>query len=76
MKRINNLTVEVRYTVSLGDVDVPDDVYDALAECESSELNCDDLDMTEEQNKSIEWLSDNISERDAMTWEYEILDIN
>lgn len=40
MKKIENLTVTCKYSVSLSDIDVPDDVYDTLMD--NYELDPDD----------------------------------
>ena len=56
------------YRVGLGNVEVPDDVYDSLAKCYDEG---GDVPMPKEAS---EWLADNIREADAMDWEYEIED--
>ena len=70
MKRIDSLTVTVTYTVGLGDVEVPDDVYRGLMN--NSELDPDDLRLDDDANEALAWLSDHIQERDAMSWNYEV----
>lgn len=71
MKTINNLTVTVTYTVGLGNIEVPKKVYDDLIkhyDNESWEVHEDSI--------AAEWLADNIKEKDAMNWSYEIDDLN
>lgn len=71
MKTINNLTVTVTYTVGLGNIKVPKEVYDDLIkhyDNESWEVPEDSI--------AAEWLADNIKEKDAMDWGYEIDDLN
>ena len=71
MKTINNLTVTVTYTVGLGNIKVPKEVYDDLIkhyDNESWEVSEDSI--------AAEWLADNIKEKDAMDWSYEIDDLN
>lgn len=76
MKVIKDLTIAVTYTVGLSDVEVPDEVYEALSSCydEGGEVSPDSFDKHEQI--ASEWLSDNIHEEDAMAWEYEIVDLN
>ena len=69
MKKIENLSVKVTYHVEYGDVEVPDDVYEQLMN--NSEFSSDDM----ENAKALDWLSDNISEDDAMDWSFEVDDI-
>lgn len=75
MKTIKGLTVKVTYRVSLGNVEVSDDAYEALGECYDKG---GDVPMPNESDEdsaeASEWLSDNIREADAMDWEYEIED--
>lgn len=70
MKAIKDLTVTVTYTVGFTNVEVPDDVYDGLMN--RDEFNSGDLDMSDEENAAMEWLQDNIHERDAMEFGFEI----
>lgn len=71
MKTINNLTVTVTYTVGLGNIKVSKEVYDDL-------IKHYDAGLWEIPEDSIaaEWLADNIKEKDAMDWSYEIDDLN
>lgn len=75
MKIIKNLTVKMTYRVGLGNVEVPDDVYDSLAKCydEGGDVPMPN-ESDEDSAEASEWLSDNIREADAMDWEYEIED--
>ncbi|MBT1285937.1 hypothetical protein [Phocaeicola dorei] len=76
MKTIKDLTIKVTYTVGLSNVQVSDDVYEALSNCydEGGQVTTDGFD-NEEQTAS-EWLSDHVHESDAIDWEYEIKDFN
>lgn len=76
MKVIKDLTIAVTYTVGLSDVEVSDEVYEALSSCydEGGEVLPDSFDKHEQI--ASEWLSGNIHEEDAMAWEYEIVDLN
>jgi len=75
MKIIKNLTVKMTYRVGLGNVEVPDDVYDSLVKCydEGGDVPIPNK-SDEDSAEASEWLSDNIREADAMDWEYEIED--
>lgn len=76
MKKIESITVEVKYTVTLNDLEVKDDVYESLRTAydkggfvpASCEVNDDAL------IKAAEWLEDKIHESDAHDWEYSIDD--
>lgn len=70
MKVIKDLMVTVTYIVGFTNVEVPDDVYDGLMD--RDEFNSADLDMSDEENAAMEWLQDNIHERDAMEFGFEI----
>jgi len=75
MKTVKDLTVEVKYRVGLGNVEVPDDVFEQLVEAAD---NWDRIDptMMNKYVEAAEWLTENIRERDCMDWEYEIEDIS
>lgn len=80
MKKIKDLTVKVTYTVGLCNLNVPDEVYNALAECydNGGEVPMPDdciIDNCPELACASEWLTDNINESDAMDWEFEIEDL-
>ena len=70
MKKINNLTVTVTYTVGLRDIEVPDNVYRGLEN--NYKLDPDDLNLDDYANEALDWLSSHIEERDAMSWDYEV----
>lgn len=72
MKTIKNLEVKVTYTVSLSDVEVPDDVYDALSECYEVFGFVSQASMSDAESVASDWLNDNIFQDDSMDWEYEI----
>jgi len=75
MKTVKDLTVEVKYRVGLGNVEVPDDVFEQLVEAAD---NWDRIypTMMNKYVEAAEWLTENIRERDCMDWEYEIEDIS
>lgn len=79
MKTIKDLTVKVTYTVGLSNVQVSDEVYEALSNCydKGGEVPMPDectINGHPELVEASEWLSDNTREADAMDWEYEIED--
>lgn len=76
MKTINNLWVEVTYKVGLGDVQVSDELYDALVSSEAIALEDDNPYLSKEENVALEWLSDNIKEDDSCEFNFEILSID
>lgn len=76
MKKIENIQVKVTYLVGLCDVDVPDDVYEALSNSESEILSPDNLNMTFEQAYAMEWLASNVKEDDACEFKFEIESID
>ena len=72
MKTIKDLTVRVKYTVGLGDVEVSDEVYEALQNlADRGEMNCDFV-YDKQVGTAFEWLSDHIHEDDAIDWNYEV----
>ena len=70
MKKIKNLTVTVTYTVGLNDVEVPDNVYDALSE--HDEIDTSTVTPDNDYYEALQWLSNHIQERDGMEWNYEV----
>jgi hypothetical protein len=73
MKTIKDLTVKVTYTVSLGGVNVSDEISEQLESIQgngSVSLH-DSLGNT----KALEWIFDNIHEEDAYDWECKIIDL-
>lgn len=79
MKTIKDLTIKVTYRVGLGNVKVPDQVYNALGECydRGGDVPMPDECSTTGQPElaeAAEWLTDNIRQNDAMDWEFEIED--
>ena len=78
MKTIKDLQVKITYTVGLNNVEVLDEMYDALAEIYDDKNgfvpNPDECFIKGERHLEnvSEWISENISENDAMDWEAEI----
>ena len=64
MKKIENMTVTVTYTVGLTGVEVPDNVYDALVEYD--EIDTGTVTPDSDYYEALDWLGENITERDGM----------
>ena len=60
MKNIKDLTIKVTYRVGLGNVEVPDEVYNELAKAYDEGGDVPEWD--DELENAKEWLSDNIRE--------------
>lgn len=75
MKTVKDLTVKVTYRVGLGDVEMPQKVYDQIVEAAE---NGDDIDPSDPRKyaDAADWLSENIRERDCMDWEAEIEEVS
>lgn len=74
MKKIENLTVQVTYRVGLGSLEVPEIVYKQLNEIADNGREVDGSDM--KYTEALEWMNENIKERDCMDWSCEIEDLN
>lgn len=70
MPIVKGITVKVTYTVSLGDIEIPDKVLDeihkSMGEFAKIELNGADYKQAEH------WLLDNIKEQDCLDWSADI----
>jgi len=71
---VKDLKVTVTYTVGLGNIDMPEEVYEQLVEANENGSKIDPTLMIDEEAE--EWISAKISERDCMEWEAEIDDIS
>lgn len=73
MITVKDLTVKVTYRVGLGDVEMPEKVFEQIMEAAE---NCDEIDPSGMQYADAgEWLSNNIREGDCMDWSAEIEEI-
>ena len=75
MKTVKDLTVEVKYRVGLGDVEMSQKVYNQLIKATDNGDVIDPNGMLK-YPEAAEWLSDNIRERDCMDWECGVEDIS
>lgn len=57
---IKELTVELTYVVELGDVEVDDDVFEALEGVDGDEIDAAHI-MSVQQNKVAVWIEDNVT---------------
>ena len=71
MKVIKDLNVTVTYTVGLGEVEVPDKVFEQLKKMFDIDISIG-VSHPQEYEDAFEWLTNNISEDDAMVWSYEV----
>lgn len=71
MRTIKDLTVKVTYTVGLLDVEVPEKVAEQLEQMADYGFDVYDSEISKFPD-AFDWLSDNIKERDAMDWAYEV----
>lgn len=71
MRTIKDLTVKVTYTVGLSDVEVPEEVAKQLEQMADYGFSICDSEINKFP-EAFEWLSYNISEDDALYWEYEV----
>lgn len=71
MRTIKDLYVKVTYTVGLGDVEVPDEVFEQLDKMADYGFSVEDCESSK-YPEAFDWLAYNIRERDAMGWAYEV----
>ena len=71
MRTIKDLTVKVTYTVGLGDVEVTEEVAEQLEKMSDYGFSISDSEISKYPD-AFNWLSENISEEDALYWEYEV----
>lgn len=74
MKTIDKLTVTVTYTVGLGDIKVPDNVFEELMKAYDNDDTIDPGTIKTIKNYSDanDWIIDNIKERDCYDRQCEI----
>lgn len=71
--QIKNLTVTVTYLVGLGDIEIPENVFDQFIQSAvfSKPIQWDNP----ETELAHEWLSNNIKERECFDWSCEINEV-
>ena len=72
MKTIT-INVTCKYDVEITR-EVSDEVYDQLCDIYDNGGSISDSEIRD--SKAMDWLADNVDERDALNWEYEISDFN
>ncbi|OUP37238.1 hypothetical protein [Bacteroides sp. An19] len=71
MKKIKELNVSVTYEVTLCDIEVPDEVYEALENID--EISTQDCFSSEsKETTALDWLSTHVREKDGLEWNYSI----
>ena len=75
MKKINNITIKVVYSVGLSELEVPDNIAEQLTKAFDKGIELEPDLNYKEYNEAMEWLNDNINEGDAMDWLWEIEDL-
>ncbi|ROI05473.1 hypothetical protein EGI16_03545 [Chryseobacterium sp. G0240] len=77
MSIIKKISVTVTYSVGLGEIKAPQNVIDELMKAYDNDDKLDAIDTKTIQNYSnaIDWLSDNIKERDCYDHSVEITDL-
>ncbi len=74
MKKVDNIRVRVEYVVELSGFEIPQELFDQLESLERIDMTSDAL-MLGFPNV-LDWLSENIEEKDAFEWSYEIEEIS
>lgn len=69
MKKVDNLTVTMTYTVGYEGVEMPENIYKALTEKATFEVFDGSPD-------AMRWLIANIKQEDSHDWKFEIDDIS
>jgi hypothetical protein len=73
---ITDLWVKVTYEVRLGDLEMPQEVFDEINEAIDKGRDIDTmLGIDNDYQNASEWLTDNIKEKDCMEWKVEIIEI-
>lgn len=76
MKKIKSISIDVRYLVQLGDIEVPDDVYEELQKVYDTDGSVDECYPSEYVN-AFDWLRDNVTEDKSFGFpEYEICNLD
>jgi hypothetical protein len=73
--KVNDLWVKVTYEVRLGDLEMPQDVFDEINQAIEDCRDIDTMSGLDRYPQASEWLTENIQERDCMEWKVEIVEI-
>ena len=70
MAKVKDLVINIKYTVGLGDWNIPDNVLSQLKDAESKGKS---INMNRhEYLEANEWLTRNVTERDSVHWEADV----
>ena len=75
MKNIEDLWVKVTYEVRLGDVEMPQVVYDEFMKANEEGQDIDTMSGIDRYPHCSEWLTENITEKDCMEWKAEVIEL-
>lgn len=71
--KVKTINVTVKYTVELGDIEIPENIYNELDSGSHEGLEFDPT--IPRKIDAAQWLADNIREGDCMDWTAEVFDI-
>ena len=74
MKTVKNLSVTVTYKVGIGNVEMPDNVYEQLLKAAKNNDEIDGVGNT--YREASDWLSNHVKEGDCFDWKTEINQIS
>ena len=74
MKKVDNIRVKVEYVVEISNFEIPEELFDEMEDLERIDMTSDAL-MLGFPNV-LDWLSEDIKEKDAFEWSYEIEEIS
>ena len=74
MLKVKDLQVKVTYRVGLGNVEMPENVFDQIQQASESGNEIETGSM--EYQDAAEWLTNNIKEGDCMDWSAEIQELS
>ena len=74
---ITDLWVKVTYEVRLGDLEMPQEVFDEINKSIDRGRDIDTMSGNQDDDyiNASDWLTDNIKETDCMEWKAEIIEI-
>jgi hypothetical protein len=76
MKQIEDLWVKIIYEVRLGDLEMPQEVFDEINQAIDRGRDIDTMSgMDDDYPNASDWLTENIKENDCMEWKAEIIEI-
>lgn len=76
MIKVEDLTIKVSYTVGLGNVQMPEEVYRQLLDAAENFKELDVTGGSRDHQEAAEWLVENIKEKDCCDWSAEVDEIS